>query len=137
MPTAGAPSRSLGPLLAPPGRRRQWVRMDQWTVLIQDHLPASIPWAPYLKNHERRKQNQAGPDTMGAPREGVARLAGSLVCGMCGRRMHVSSRRIHQPYEQCLRHCVEATEPTCPGVQAAVLDRGVAHQVLRALEPAA
>ena len=37
----------------------------------------------------------------------------------------------------CLRHFVEATEPTCPGVQAAVLDTCVAQQVLRALEPAA
>jgi hypothetical protein len=62
--------------------------MDPGTVLIQDHLPASITWAPYLKNHARLTQNQSGPDTMGAPRAGVALLAGSLVCGMCGRRMH-------------------------------------------------
>lgn len=121
----------------PPGRRRQWVPMDQWTVLIQDHLPAYIPWAQYLKNQERLKQNQSGPDPMGAPREGVALLARSLVCGMCGRRMHVSYRRIHQPYDHCVRHFVEATEPTCPGVHAAVLESCVAHQVLRALEPAA
>jgi len=119
------------------GRRRQWVPMDQWTVLIQDHLPAYITWARYLQNQARLTQNQSGPDTMGAPREGVALLAGSLVCGTCGRRMHVSYRRIHQPYYNCLRHFVEATEPTCPGVQAAVLDRCVAQQVLRALEPAA
>jgi hypothetical protein len=32
---------------------------------------------------------------------------------------------------------VEATEPSCPGVQAAVLDTCVAQQVLRALAPAA
>jgi hypothetical protein len=111
--------------------------MDQWTVLIQDHLPAYITWAQYLKNQERLKQKQSGPDTRGAPREGVALVAGSLVCGMCGRRMHVSYRRIHQPYDHCLRHVVEATEPTWPGVHAAVLESGVAHQVLRALEPAA
>jgi DNA invertase Pin-like site-specific DNA recombinase len=120
-----------------PGRRRHWVPRDRWTVLIPDHLPAYITWARYLKNQARLPQNQSGPDTMGAPREGVALLAGSLVCGTCGRRMHVAYRRLHQPYYHCLRHFVEATEPTCPGVQAAVLDRGVAHQVLRALEPAA
>ena len=111
-----------GACSGPPGRREQWVPMDQWTVLIQDHLPASITWAQYLKNQERLKQNQSGPDTRGTPREGVALLAGSLVCGMCGRRMHVSYRQIHQPYYHCLRHFVEATEPTCPGVQAAVRD---------------
>jgi len=120
-----------------PGRRRQWVPMDQWAVLIQDHLPAYITWEHYLKNQERLKQNQSGPDTRGAPREGVALLAGVLVCGTCGRRLHVSYRRIHQPYYSCLRHFVEATEPTCPGVQASVLDTCVAHQVLEALEPAA
>jgi DNA invertase Pin-like site-specific DNA recombinase len=120
-----------------PGRRRQWVPMDHWTVLLQDHLPAYITWERYLQNQARLTQNQSGPDTLGAPRAGVALLAGSLVCGTCGRRMHVSYRRIHQPYDHCLRHFVEATEPTCPGVQAAVLDGCVAHQVLRALEPAA
>ena len=77
--------------LAPPVRRRRWFPMDHWTVLIQDHLPAYITWAQYLKNQERLEQNQSGPDTMGAPAQGVAWLAGSLVCGMCGRRMHVPS----------------------------------------------
>jgi hypothetical protein len=111
--------------------------MDPWTVLIQDHLPASITGAPDLQNHARLTPNPSGPDTMGAPREGVALWAGSLVCGRCGRRMHVSSRRLHQPSDHCVRHFVEATEPTCPGGQAAVLESGVAPPVLRALEPAA
>ena len=111
--------------------------MAQWAVLIQDQLPAYITWEHYLKNQERLKQNQSAPDTMGAPRDGVALLAGLLVCGRCGRRLHVSYRRTHQPYYTCLRHFVEATEPSCPGAQAAVLDTCVAQQVLRALEPAA
>jgi hypothetical protein len=74
---------------------------------------------------------------MGAPREGVALLAGIVVCGMCGRRMPVSYRRANQPYYACLRHFVEATEPRCPGIQATVLDTCVAQHVRRALEPAA
>jgi DNA invertase Pin-like site-specific DNA recombinase len=120
-----------------PARTRKWVPMDQWAVLIQDHLPAYITWEQYLRNQERLKQNQSAPDTMGAPRDGVALLAGVIVCGLCGRRLHVSYRRPHQPYYHCLRHFVEATEPRCPGVQATVLDTCVAQQVLRALEPAA
>lgn len=111
--------------------------MDQWAVLIQDQLPAYSTGAHYLQNQARLRQNQAAPDTRGAPRAGGALLAGRVVCGMCGRRLHVSYRRTHQPYSTCLRHFVEATEPRCPGVQATVLDACVAQQVLRALEPAA
>lgn len=120
-----------------PARSRKWVPMDQWAVLLQDQLPASITWEHDLQNQAQRKQHQSAPDTMGAPREGVALLAGIFVCGMCGRRMPVSSRRLHQPSYHCLRHFVEATEPRCPGVQATGLDTCVAQQVLRALEPAA
>src|SRR5712691_1834614 len=120
-----------------PAHSRKWVPLDQWAVLIQDRLPASITWAHYLRNQARLTQNQSAPDTMGAPREGVALLAGIVVCGLCGRRMHVSYRRTNQPYYACLRHFVEATEPRCPGIQATVLDTCVAQHVLRALEPAA
>ena len=120
-----------------PAHSRKWVPMDQWAVLIQDRLPASITWEHSLQNQARRKQHQSAPDTMGAPRAGVALLAGILVCGLCGRRLHGSYRRTHQPSYNCLRHFVEATEPRCPGVQATVLDTCVAQQVLRALEPAA
>ena len=115
-----------------PAHSRKWVPMDQWAVLIQDRLPAYITWEHYLRNQARLTQNQSAPDPRGAPREGVALLAGMVVCGMCGRRMHVSYRRANQPYYACQRHCVEATEPRCPGIQVTVLDACVAHQVLRA-----
>lgn len=83
---------------------RKWVPMDQWAVLLRDHLPAYITWDHYLRNQERLKQNQSSPDTLGAPREGVALLAGLVVCGTCGRRLQVSYRRTHQPYYSCVRH---------------------------------
>ena len=111
--------------------------MDQWAVLIHDRLPAYITWEHYLRNQARLTQNQAAPDTRGAPREGVALLAGMVVCGLCGRRMHVSYRRANQTCYACQWHFVEATEPRCPGIQATVLDACVAQQVLRVLEPAA
>ena len=55
-----------------PAHSRKWVPMDQWAVLIQDQLPASITWDHYLQNQAQLKQNQSAPDSMGAPREGVA-----------------------------------------------------------------
>jgi hypothetical protein len=81
-----------------PAHSRQWVPLEQWAVLIQDQLPAYITWEHYLRNQARLKPKQSAPDTMGAPREGVALLAGIVVCGMGGRRMHVSYRRTNQPY---------------------------------------
>lgn len=120
-----------------PAHSRKWVPMEQWAVLIQERLPASITWEHSLRHHAQRKPNQSAPDTLGAPRAGGALLAGIVVCGMCGRRMHGSYRRTNQPYYTCLRHFVEATEPRCPGSQATGLDTCVAQQVRRALEPAA
>jgi DNA invertase Pin-like site-specific DNA recombinase len=131
------PSKPQGASPGHPVRRQKWVPMDQWAVLIQQHLPASIPWEQSRTHQERLKQHQSAPDTQGAPRDGVALLAGGFICGTCGRRLPVSYRRTHQPSYNCLRHFVEATEPRCPGVQAAVLDACVAPQVLRALAPAA
>ena len=134
----GAYAYRLGPVGPPrvyagrPAHSRKWVPLDQWAVLIQDRLPAYITWEHYLRNQARLKQNQSAPDTMGAPREGVALLAGIVVCGMCGRRMHVSYRRTNQPYYTCLRYFVEATEPRCPHCEGAVLDTCVAQHVLQA-----
>lgn len=110
--------------------------MEQWKVLIQDRLPAYISWDQYLKNRERITQNQNGPDSMGTPREGCALLAGLLVCGQCGRRMHPCYTNDTAQYA-CSRHYQEATAPRCYGLAARAIDGLVSQQVLRALEPAA
>ena len=126
-----------GASAGPPGRRRQWVPMDQWTVLIQDHLPAYITWAQYLKHQARLKQNQSGPDTRGAPREaspcGPGAWSAACVAAGCTCPIGGSTSRIIIVCGTSWRR----PSRLCPGVQAAVLDRCVAYQVLRALEPAA
>ena len=53
--------------------------MEQWRVLLQDRLPAYISWERYLNNRERIKQNRNQFDCQGAPRSGIALLAGVLV----------------------------------------------------------
>jgi DNA invertase Pin-like site-specific DNA recombinase len=116
---------------------RPWVPMEQWKVLLKDHLPAYITWDQYLKNRERVKQNRNGPDGAGAPRAGAALLPGVLVCGNCGRHMQASYRGNDRAHYACHRHHLEATEPRCYGLAAKGIDELVAQQVLRALEPAA
>ena len=79
-------------------RHRKWVPMEQWAVLIQQHLPAYITWEQYLKNQERLKQNQSGPDTRGRTSRRCGTAGGGLSLWHVRRRMHVSYRRIHQSY---------------------------------------
>jgi len=116
---------------------RPRVPMEQWKVLHQDRLPAYITWERYLRNQERIKQNRNRFDCRGAPRSGVALLAGVLVCGSCGRRMRTLYHAHGKAQYECSRRYLEATESRCPGVAARTLDSLVAQQVLRALEPAA
>jgi DNA invertase Pin-like site-specific DNA recombinase len=121
---------------SPGNSYRPWVPMEQWKVLIKDHLPAYISWDQFLKNRERIRQNQNASDTTGTPRDGAALLTGILVCGQCERHMQPSYPRGGAHYA-CNRYYLEATERRCYGLSARVLDALVAQQVLRALEPAA
>jgi DNA invertase Pin-like site-specific DNA recombinase len=115
---------------------RQWVPMDQWQVLIRDHLSGYITWERFLRNQERMKQNQTRPDTRGTPRNGCALLSGLLVCGQCGWRMQVHYGSKGKAYYRCMHDNATATDKTCFGLSAEVLDDLVSRQVLRALEPA-
>ena len=119
---------------APKSNYRPWVPMEQWKVLIKDHLPGYITWDQYLKNRERIKQNQNAPNSIGTPRAGAALLGGVLVCG-CGR--HMQPRYHGTAHYVCNRHTLEMTEPECCTLNARVIDELLTQQVLRALEPAA
>jgi len=109
--------------------------MAEWRVLLRDRLPAYITWDRYLANQRRLEQNRYRPGTPGAPRGGVALLAGVLTCGACGRRMHAGYRSKSKPYYVRMRRKLEGSD--CRGLGAASIDELVARQVLLALEPAA
>jgi DNA invertase Pin-like site-specific DNA recombinase len=111
--------------------------MTGWKVVKRDHLPAYITWERYVANQERLRQHRCLPDTQGPARPGNTLLAGLVICGQCGCRLHVNYRSRERARYDCVRHRREGTERTCWGIQAAALDDLVRHQVLRALEPAA
>ena len=115
---------------------RPWVPMEQWKVLLKDHLPAYISWSQYIKNRSRIKQNQNGPGSMGVPRSGAALLPGVLTCGNCGRHMQASYHADGMAQYACNRQYVEGTEPRCYGLAARAIDDLVTEQVLQAIEPA-
>jgi hypothetical protein len=109
--------------------------MSEWTVLQTDRLPAYITWDRYLANQERLQQNRYQPGSVGAPRAGKALLAGIMVCGNCGRRMHASYRSKSTAYYVCMRKHLEGSD--CRGLSSAAIDDLVTKQVFLALEPAA
>ncbi len=118
-------------------RGRKWKPLEEWKVLIKDHLPAYISWERYLKNQDRLRQNVRGKTTPGVPGKGASLLSGLLVCGTCGRRMTVAYRTQHVAHYSCNGHLMNAHEQTCYGLKSTEIDRLVAEQALRSLEPAA
>jgi DNA invertase Pin-like site-specific DNA recombinase len=115
--------------------RMRYVPMAQWKVLRRDRFPAYISWERYLANQQRLAENRSWPGAPGVPRAGAALLAGLLVCGACGRRMHAAYRSKSKPYYECMRRKLEGS--ACCGLGAAAIDELLSRQVLRALEPAA
>jgi DNA invertase Pin-like site-specific DNA recombinase len=109
--------------------------MSEWKVLQTDRMPAYITWEHYMANQERLLQNRYQPGSVGAPRAGRALLAGVMVCGACGRRMHASYRSKSTAYYVCMKRHLECSN--CRGLASAAIDDLVTKQVLRALEPAA
>jgi hypothetical protein len=121
-----------------PATGRVVVPMDQWEVLIPDHLPGYITWEHYEANLRRLARNSARAGAMRAARGGDSLLAGLVVCGRCGRRMLVAyTTKGHRLRYQCQRGAMDYAEPRCQSLAGGTLDELVAGQVLRALEPAA
>jgi DNA invertase Pin-like site-specific DNA recombinase len=118
-------------------RGQVMVPMEQWPVLLRDHLPAYISWEQYLANRERLRQNVSHWDTQGPPRQGAALLGGLVYCDRCGFRMQASYPEAHRGLYSCCRPDRSEEQGRCPSVSARVLDALVSGQVLLALEPAA
>lgn len=118
-------------------RRERRKPMEQWTVLLQDRLPAYITWERYLKNQERLRQNLRGATTPGTPGRGASLLGGLLVCGSCGRHMTVGYHTTQEFHYSCTAYLHYAHEQTCYGLMSKAIDELVTRQALRSLEPAA
>ena len=99
--------RATDPRRKVPGRPatgRVVVPMDQWEILIPDHLPGYITWEHYEANLQRLAQNSARAGAMRAARGGDSLLAGLAVCGRCGRRMLVAyTTKGHRLRYECQR----------------------------------
>jgi DNA invertase Pin-like site-specific DNA recombinase len=122
-------------------KRARHLPMEQWSVLIRDHHPGFIDWATFEANQARLDSNtkpqphQAG----GAVREGSALLQGLVICGHCGRRLHVHYRgRNSVPGYHCAgKDLVNGRGVYCLNVGGTGIEQAVADAFLQAITPAA
>jgi DNA invertase Pin-like site-specific DNA recombinase len=108
--------------------------MEEWAVLIQDAFPGYISWEQYLKNQERLRENAQGANwAKGAPRSGIALLQGLVICGRCGRPMHM--RYSNQPAYVCEQANKLYGDPLCQNFMVPHIDEAVTAIFLEAIQP--
>ena len=122
------------------GRKRP---MEDWPVLLPNHLPGYVSWERYQQIQRQIKENSKKvsehPWGRGAASDGPALLTGMLRCRRCGRRLCVEyggqGGRLTR-YSCIGAHFHEAGAP-CIAFGGGRVDQAVEAEVLRALEPAA
>ncbi|MCP4369317.1 MAG: recombinase family protein, partial [Deltaproteobacteria bacterium] len=111
-----------------------------WQVIIKNHHPAYISWEEFLENQKKLKSNQTNGEEnilSGAAREGLALLQGLVICGQCGRKLHVrykGNNGIYPTY-QCNRLKGEGLSKSyCMSVRCDLLDDAVSDRILEILK---
>jgi DNA invertase Pin-like site-specific DNA recombinase len=113
----------------------------EWAVAHWDAFPGYISRAEYQANQAHLAQNRAKPHIPGAwsrRRDGHALLTGKILCGRCGRPMHVGyqstngSRSVYVCNSNQLHH----GESACQRMPGKAIDEFVASRLLAALTPA-
>lgn len=120
-----------------PGQNRQIRRpMEQWATIQHNVYPAYISWDQFLANQQRLADNASAfaRRARGAPRHGLALLAGLVVCGQCGYAMRVG----YKPQRRyvCTALAAEYGAATCLHIDGQSLDAAVVEAFFAALAPA-
>jgi DNA invertase Pin-like site-specific DNA recombinase len=120
------------------GRTRQ-VKREDWPIVLLDVHPGYISWDQFRHNQQLLDDNRTWrpEERRGAVREGAALLQGIVLCGTCGRRMHVRYLQdgITPSYE-CRQAHAQLAEKTCQTMRGDGIDQAVATCFLEAIQPA-
>ena len=125
------------PRRAQPGRRGSGrVRREpqDCPVFLRDNHPAYISWEQYENNLRRLKQHRRHGPVPGPARTTVAFLAGLVVCGQCGCRMHTQYTRSLRYV--CQRHALDYAATPCQSLPGEPLEQLVGGLVLEVVTPA-
>jgi len=124
-----------------PRKRSKRKPRSEWSVLIEDHHEEYITWDTYQRidkmlSGNNSRLNAPGP---GAAKNGPALLAGLLRCRRCGRKLRVATSGMKGtiPRYQCDRGLMDTAEPRCISFGGTLVDRHVAGEALRVVQPAA
>jgi len=117
------------------------VPREEWAVLLRDHHAGYIEWREYETIQRQIAENayMEGRMTRGAPRKGVALLAGLLRCRRCGRRLHVAYSGVGAAVRRysCRGAQVNHGADWCISFGGLAMDRAVEAAVLALMQPAA
>ncbi len=120
-----------------PGRRgtgRVRREPQECPVLMPDNHPAYLTWEQYEANLRRLKQHRRRGPVPGPARTTTAILAGLVVCGECGSRMHTHYTKSLR--YACQRRALDYAAPSCQSLAGAALEQLVSDQVLKVVTPA-
>jgi len=129
--------RPVDPRRAVPGHRgrgRVEREPEDCPVFIPDNHAAYLSWEQYQSNRCRMRQNRQRGPVPGPARTTAAVLAGLVVCGVCGCRMHTQYTRSLRYL--CQRHLLDYAAPTCQSLVGAPLEQVVSEQILQVMTPA-
>ncbi len=128
-----------------PDGKMKYINMPQekWHAFICDAHPAYISYEEWEENQKILAQNAQAYGVYkrkGPPREGSALLQGIILCGKCGRRMHVHYQKRSNKLEGnywCEQYARNQGQPPCQRVSGRVIDDAVSELLLQSFTPLA
>ena len=116
--------------------------LHEWGVLIPEHHDGYIAWDQFQRVQHMLDDNASqfrAERRRGAPKRGLALLAGLLRCRRCGRKLLVtySGNNSTVPRYQCQRGRLDGLEPKCISFGGLMVDTAVVAQMLLVVRPGA
>jgi len=121
----------------PPRRISHRLPQQEWEIIVPGVYPAYIAEEHYARNREQLFANLYNfvQRRLGAPREGDALLQGLLICGKCGRRMHMQYNRKGSRYI-CRDAATRYAAQQCQSFERCYLDAAITTCFFEAVQPA-